>query len=131
VRANGVRSLDVECHNCRHRVIMNVDHLPGDLTVPSLGPKMVCTRCEMIGADVRPNLVVALCNGSSHGGAPMMIAMLIAFTIGSQNFERYEPMPNLTTCWQRAPERMNALLAAHPEITKLAVGCVINNGDPI
>jgi tripartite-type tricarboxylate transporter receptor subunit TctC len=42
----------------------------------------------------------------------MMIAMLIAFTIGGQNFERYEPMPNLATCWQRAPERMNALLAA-------------------
>ena len=40
-------------------------------------------------------------------------------------------MPNLATCWQHAPERMNALLAAHPEITKLAVGCVINNGDPI
>jgi hypothetical protein len=23
------------------------------------------------------------------------------------------------------------LLAAHPEMTKLGVGCVINNGDPI
>ena len=46
-----------------------------------------------------------------------MIAMLIAFTIGGQNFERYEPMPDLATCWQRAPERMNALLAVHPEIT--------------
>jgi hypothetical protein len=44
-------------------------------------------------------------------------------------FERHEPMPNLALCWQRAPERMNALLAAHPEMTKLAVGCVINNGD--
>jgi hypothetical protein len=53
-----------------------------------------------------------------------MIAMLIVFTIGGQNFERHEPMPNLATCWQRAPERMNALLAAHPEITNLAVGCV-------
>ena len=61
----------------------------------------------------------------------MMIAMLIAFTIGGQNFERYEPMPNLATCWQSAPERMNSLLAVHPEIIKLAVGCVINNGDPI
>ena len=40
-------------------------------------------------------------------------------------------MPDLATCWQRAPERMNALLAVHPEIIKLAVGCVINNGDPI
>jgi hypothetical protein len=29
MRANGVRSLDVQCHNCRHRVIVNVRHLPG------------------------------------------------------------------------------------------------------
>jgi hypothetical protein len=55
MRQNGVRSLDVQCHNCRHRVIVNVDHLPGDLTVPSFGPRMVCTECGTIGADVRPN----------------------------------------------------------------------------
>jgi hypothetical protein len=36
-------------------VIVNVDHLPGDLTVPSFGPRMVCTRCGIIGADARPN----------------------------------------------------------------------------
>jgi hypothetical protein len=76
-------------------------------------------------------VVACWCNGSSNGGARMMITMLIVFTIGGQNFERHEPMPNLATCWERAPERMNALLAAHPEMTKLAVGCVINNGDPI
>jgi hypothetical protein len=34
---------------------MNVDHLLGDVPVPSLGPKMVCTKCGTIGADVRPN----------------------------------------------------------------------------
>jgi hypothetical protein len=34
MRANGVRSLDVECYTCRQRIVMNVDHLPGDLTVP-------------------------------------------------------------------------------------------------
>ena len=34
---------------------MNVDHLPGDLSVPSFGPRMVCTKCGTIGADVRPN----------------------------------------------------------------------------
>jgi hypothetical protein len=55
MRANGVRSLDIQCNQCRHRVILNVDHLPRDLTVPSFGPKMVCTRCGTIGADVRPN----------------------------------------------------------------------------
>jgi hypothetical protein len=55
MRQNDVRSLDVQCHNCRHRAIVNVDHLAGDLTVPSFGPRMVCTKCGTIGADVRPN----------------------------------------------------------------------------
>ena len=45
--------------------------------------------------------------------------------------EHHEPIPNLATRWRRAPERMDALLVAHPEMTKLAVACVINNGDPI
>jgi hypothetical protein len=34
---------------------MNVDHLAGDLTVPSLGPRMLYTKCGMTGADARPN----------------------------------------------------------------------------
>ncbi len=55
MHAKGVRSLDVQCNQCRHRVILNVDHLPGDLTISSFGPRMVCTKCGMIGADVRPN----------------------------------------------------------------------------
>jgi hypothetical protein len=55
MRENGVRSLGIMCHQCRHETIMNVDHLSGDLTVPSFGPKMVCTKCGTIGADVRPN----------------------------------------------------------------------------
>jgi hypothetical protein len=55
MRENGVRSLAVQCHQCRHEVIMNVDHLPVDLTVPSFGPRMGCTQCGTIGADVRPN----------------------------------------------------------------------------
>jgi hypothetical protein len=49
------RSLDVCCWQCRHRVVINVDHLPGDLTVKSFELRMVCTKCGMIGADVRPN----------------------------------------------------------------------------
>jgi hypothetical protein len=40
MRQNGVRSLDVQRN----------DHLPGDLTPPSFGPKMVCTKCGTIGA---------------------------------------------------------------------------------
>ena len=55
MRQNGVRSLWIQCNRCRHTTIMNVDHLPGDLTVPSFGPRMVCTKCGTIGADARPN----------------------------------------------------------------------------
>jgi hypothetical protein len=55
MRQNGVRSLAVQCHQCRHEVVMNVDHLPGDLTVKWFERKMVCTKCGTIGADVRPN----------------------------------------------------------------------------
>jgi hypothetical protein len=50
MRENGVLSLAVQCHQCRHEMIINVDHLPGDLTVPSFGPRMVCTKCGTIGA---------------------------------------------------------------------------------
>jgi hypothetical protein len=32
MRENGVRSPAVKCHQCRHEVMMNVEHLPGDLT---------------------------------------------------------------------------------------------------
>ena len=55
MRQNGVRSLWIQCNQCRHTMVMNVDHLPGDLTVPSFGPRMVCTKCGTIGADARPN----------------------------------------------------------------------------
>jgi hypothetical protein len=55
MRHNGVRSLDAQCSECRHRTIVNADHWPGDLTVKSFEPRMVCTKCGTIGADVRPN----------------------------------------------------------------------------
>jgi hypothetical protein len=55
MHANGVRSLLIFCRNCHHEKIMNVDHLPDDLSVPSLGQRMACTTCGTIGADVRPN----------------------------------------------------------------------------
>ena len=52
MRQNAVRSLDVMCHGCRHEVILNVDQYPGDLLVREFGPRMVCTKCGMVGADV-------------------------------------------------------------------------------
>jgi hypothetical protein len=55
MRANGVRSLAIYCRQCHHETIINVDHWPAETEVPSFGPKMVCTKCRTIGADVRPN----------------------------------------------------------------------------
>jgi hypothetical protein len=55
MRANGVRSLDVCCWVCHHRAIMSADPWPDHVAVPTFGPRMVCTKCGIIGADVRPN----------------------------------------------------------------------------
>jgi hypothetical protein len=55
MRANGVRSLDVSCWQCHHRTITSADPWPDDAPVPSFGSRMVCTKCGIIGADVRPN----------------------------------------------------------------------------
>jgi hypothetical protein len=52
MRANGVRApLEVSCGNCHHRAIV----WPDDVSVPSFGPRMVRTRCGIVGADARPN----------------------------------------------------------------------------
>jgi hypothetical protein len=55
MRQNGVRSLSVSCGVCRHTAVINVDTYSETVTVPSFGPRMVCTCCGIIGADVRPN----------------------------------------------------------------------------
>jgi hypothetical protein len=51
----GVRSLDVSCVVCRHEAILPVDRWPDSVLVRAFRPRMVCTRCEIIGADARPN----------------------------------------------------------------------------
>ena len=55
MRGNGVRSLLIWCLHCHHEKIMNVNHLRGNLTIPSLGQRMSCFKCGTVGADVRPN----------------------------------------------------------------------------
>jgi hypothetical protein len=45
MRQNGVRSLAVRCTECRNETIIKADHWPGDLTVKSFEPRMVCTKC--------------------------------------------------------------------------------------
>lgn len=55
MRSLGVRSIAVSCLICHHAAAIPVDDLPGDVPVPAFGPRMVCTRCGIIGADARPN----------------------------------------------------------------------------
>jgi hypothetical protein len=55
MRVNGVRSLLVYCFACHHEAVLDVDDYPDEVPVPSFAPRMVCTRCGMIGADARPN----------------------------------------------------------------------------
>jgi hypothetical protein len=55
MRARGVRSLDVSCWLCHHRAILSADPRSDHVPVPTFGPRMVCTRCGIIGADARPN----------------------------------------------------------------------------
>ena len=54
MRAQGVRSLWVFCDLCHHEAVLNVDRFSDDVPVPAFGPRMVCTSCGTIGADVRP-----------------------------------------------------------------------------
>lgn len=55
MRANGVRSLSVRCELCHHEAVINVDAFAEAVTVPAFSPRMVCTGCGIVGADVRPN----------------------------------------------------------------------------
>ena len=57
MRESGVRSLAIRCgaHWCNHEAVQDVGRFADALTVPSFGPRMVCTVCGAIGADARPN----------------------------------------------------------------------------
>jgi hypothetical protein len=50
-----VRSLSIRCELCNHEAVINVDAYAETVPVPAFGPRMVCTCCGIIGADVRPN----------------------------------------------------------------------------
>jgi hypothetical protein len=57
--AQGVRSLSVSCWLCRQGAVLTADRWPDEAPVPSFGPRMVCTSCGIVGADVRSELAGA------------------------------------------------------------------------
>jgi hypothetical protein len=55
MRANGVRSLAVTCPKCHHEAVISAEPWPDDIPVPAFGPRMECSKCGTMGADVQPN----------------------------------------------------------------------------
>jgi hypothetical protein len=64
---------------CRRLNPDPLDRWPDDMPVPTFGPRMVCTRCGIIGADARPNWKEQ-CNRGAFGSVfnpmpPLSIAV--------------------------------------------------------
>ena len=57
IRGHGCRDLLVYCEStwCNHSATMNADSLPDEMVIRQLGARMVCTRCGLVEADVRPD----------------------------------------------------------------------------
>ena len=57
IRRHGCRDLLVYCESawCNHSIVMNADWLPDETPLRSLCPRMVCTACGLVRADVRPD----------------------------------------------------------------------------
>jgi hypothetical protein len=55
MRSLGVRSLAVARELCHHEVVLPADRQPDAVQARAFGPRMICTRCGVIGADARPN----------------------------------------------------------------------------
>lgn len=57
MRALGCRRLLIYCSTglCHHSAIVEADHWGDQTAIRELCSKAVCTRCGMIGADVRPD----------------------------------------------------------------------------
>jgi hypothetical protein len=57
IRSHGVRRLLIYCSTglCHHSAVINADRWPDETVLLDLDRRAVCTKCGMIGADVRPN----------------------------------------------------------------------------
>ena len=64
MRSLGVRSLAVTCELCRHEAVLSAERWPDAVLVRAFRPRMVCTRCGIVGADARPNWREMKANGN-------------------------------------------------------------------
>ncbi len=58
IRSHGVRRLLIYCTDglyCYHSAIIDADRWPDDTVLLDLDRRAVCTKCGIVGADVRPN----------------------------------------------------------------------------
>jgi hypothetical protein len=58
IRSHGVRHLLIHCSAglyCHHSGVVDADRWPDETVLLDLDRRAVCTKCGMIGADVRPN----------------------------------------------------------------------------
>ena len=57
IRGHGCGDSLIYCDSihCSHSATMNADRMPNETVIRALGPKMVCTKCGHVGADVRPD----------------------------------------------------------------------------
>jgi hypothetical protein len=58
IRSHGVRHLLIYCSQglyCHHSAVVDPDRWPDETVLLDLDAKAVCTKCGMIGADVRLN----------------------------------------------------------------------------
>jgi hypothetical protein len=57
IRSHGVRRLLIYCSTglCHHSAVVDSDRWPDETALLDLDRRAVCTKCGMIGADVRPN----------------------------------------------------------------------------
>ena len=55
MRELGVRSLAVTCDLCHHRAVLPAESWGDAVLVRDFRPRMVCTRCGIVGADARPD----------------------------------------------------------------------------
>jgi hypothetical protein len=58
IRSHGVRRLLIYCTQglyCHHSAIVDADRWLDETVLLDLDRKAVCTKCGIIGADVRPN----------------------------------------------------------------------------